>query len=1222
MSPLHSIQRLIESLNQAPTAALAAQNVIDWLSTHVGIAVIALVHPNRPTPEIIINERYAPDAMILAWLRADTDWYQLTEAGETQNRRALIVPLHYGGQMYGVLWQHIPDEETRQQYTQTVMMLAGMLITRIHHFRQQEGSSSSIDSQIVTSLAQQTNRLNAATSVSRVIITSKEPYEMLYGVTELLCHRFGYHSVQVWLYNSDHTALQLEMFYTERGPVKNPKIPLELQLNESSMITWAIQHSEQVIANQARKHPLYRADLHAETVQSVMALPLLSGSLTLGGLMIASTQPHGFSDSDTEIMQSIADQLAVGLANARLFDEVRARAQDLAALTEISLLVNATLDLDQLAQRVYEAFRRLQRVDRFQFVVYDRFTNLLQIETYTEGGNYTSEQREYVPNDDLISQIIDQSTPVFWRNPTERESLAPYFLVEGIRAQSFMGVPMIAKDNIVGALCSETDDANTFDENALQVMLTFANSVAVAIENAELFSYTARRVQELAILNEISHILARNFGAQEFWRQIHRQIVSLFGGKPLYIGLYDEATHLLHYPLVSDETQNWVDLPPVKPIGLTRYLMESGQVLNITDTSVFINTRPHPTEPGHSARSWLGVPLRDSANQVIGLIVTYSLQPTFYSDEDVSLLMTVAAQMSLALENTKLHVHQQKNLYDLQVRAQRLETLHSISTIVSSALDRATVLRATAEQLQHLLDVERCIIVLKPRHTERVLIISYPLELAQTATPIPIGEGGLESILLFKGGIQTLTVATADSPFTAMMKQTQLQQAAIAPLVANDQILGMIFLDTSNRATPPDAEAEQTYAAIARQVSIAIYNADLYEEALIANRLKSQFLANVSHELRTPLNAIIGYSDMLLEGLYGTLTVKQQDRLTRVNRSGAHLLELISDVLDLSKIEAGQFTLELAPLDMDMLIQDTVLNVTPQAEKKGLSVAVSISPHLPQVTADQARIRQVVTNLLSNAVKFTSDGKIALQVAPAQVIDGVMLGHVTAPPPKMSFKDGSWLTISVSDTGIGIKPEDQGLIFDAFRQVDGSSSRQYEGTGLGLAIARQIVQLHGGELWVNSDLGMGSTFTLILPGKLTARRSELLESEVGGQDQFLVLVIDDDPASLQLAQDYLGDHYRVMCTNDPLRGLSLAESYQPVLIVLDIMMPQLNGLDVLIRLKENRLTSNIPVLMLSVLADEKGQATLRQASHYLTKPVQKEHLLEVVQGILAKSAVV
>jgi signal transduction histidine kinase len=266
-------------------------------------------------------------------------------------------------------------------------------------------------------------------------------------------------------------------------------------------------------------------------------------------------------------------------------------------------------------------------------------------------------------------------------------------------------------------------------------------------------------------------------------------------------------------------------------------------------------------------------------------------------------------------------------------------------------------------------------------------------------------------------------------------------------------------------------------ARLARQIALAVEVSDLNEQALVANRLKSEFFTTISHELRTPLNAILGYTELMVAGRYGPLSDQQQDRLGRVFENAQHLLALIDDVLALSRIEAGKMKPDLQVQDIAPFIRAAVGRITSEAEQKQLSVTLILADSLPSVLVDSEQIRQIMTNLLNNAVKFTHKGSIRIQVRELSMI----ASKVSREPAPPVLPAGNWLVVSVQDTGIGIAPENLDIIFDSFRQVDGSAARQFEGTGLGLAIARQFAELHGGKLWVESEVGHGSTFTLALP---------------------------------------------------------------------------------------------------------------------------------------------
>jgi signal transduction histidine kinase len=285
------------------------------------------------------------------------------------------------------------------------------------------------------------------------------------------------------------------------------------------------------------------------------------------------------------------------------------------------------------------------------------------------------------------------------------------------------------------------------------------------------------------------------------------------------------------------------------------------------------------------------------------------------------------------------------------------------------------------------------------------------------------------------------------------------------PMVREGQLIGCLGV-TRNQPGQFPSETVELLRTFAAQSALAIQNARLFHEIAdksrqleVASQHKSEFLANMSHELRTPLNAIIGFSEVLSERMFGELNEKQEEYLTDIHASGQHLLSLINDILDLSKIEAGRMELELSDFHLPTALDSALTLVRERAGRRGIALNLSIDERLGQMRADERKVRQVVLNLLSNAIKFTPEGgRIDVRAMPV---------------------DGS-VEVSVTDTGVGIAPEDQEAIFEEFRQV-GTSAAKQEGTGLGLALCRRFVELHGGKIWVQSEVGRGSTFTFTIP---------------------------------------------------------------------------------------------------------------------------------------------
>jgi len=377
-----------------------------------------------------------------------------------------------------------------------------------------------------------------------------------------------------------------------------------------------------------------------------------------------------------------------------------------------------------------------------------------------------------------------------------------------------------------------------------------------------------------------------------------------------------------------------------------------------------------------------------------------------------------------------------------------------------------------------------------------------------------------------------------------------------------------------------------------------------------ANRAKSSFLANMSHELRTPLNAIIGYSEMLQEEAEEVGQPGFVPDLQKIHGAGKHLLGLINDVLDLSKVEAGKMTLFLEEFELSKVLREIEATVQPLIRKNGNALVVECPADLGSMRADLTKVRQILFNLLSNAAKFTEQGTITLRVGKT----------FNAQPPATLNLEPETLNFAVSDTGIGMTPEQLGRLFEAFQQADASTSRKFGGTGLGLAISRKFARLMGGDLTVTSAPGQGTTFTVTLPAEVAdPNRAGDTVCLVAGSDAALpadapvILVIDDDAHVRELIQRSLTkEGYRVELAADGKTGLELAGKHQPRAITLDVMMPGMDGWTVLGQLKANPATANIPVVMVTIV-DEKNLGFSLGAVDYLTKPIDWNQLHRILE---------
>jgi len=399
----------------------------------------------------------------------------------------------------------------------------------------------------------------------------------------------------------------------------------------------------------------------------------------------------------------------------------------------------------------------------------------------------------------------------------------------------------------------------------------------------------------------------------------------------------------------------------------------------------------------------------------------------------------------------------------------------------------------------------------------------------------------------------------------------------------------------------------------ARQLSIAIHNATVFEKVRFqsqrleimnvelekASRVKSEFLANMSHELRTPLNSIIGFSDMLYRAKRDPLSERQRVAMEKVLRNSRHLLSLINQVLDIAKIEAGHMELLPEEFELRELVLDCLAAVEPDALTKGLTVKASIPPDLPKVYGDVSKVEEIIINLLSNAVKFTESGRVDL--------------NVTVGP--------EYLTIHVEDTGIGIAPENLEIIFEEFRQIDSSSTRSHGGTGLGLSIARKLARLMGGDISVTSKFGAGSQFEFVLPVHTSLRTPPAPERPRKDEPHKSrtkhlrkILVIDERKDTCEVLRGVLKNEYEFIWAATGAEGLNFAEIHKPSLILLDVILSDWDGWEILQRLKSNTETSHIPVIINSMV-ENRSLALSLGASGYVTKPATEDEIREAIEKL-------
>ncbi|WP_330204590.1 response regulator [Cyanobacterium sp. DS4] len=398
------------------------------------------------------------------------------------------------------------------------------------------------------------------------------------------------------------------------------------------------------------------------------------------------------------------------------------------------------------------------------------------------------------------------------------------------------------------------------------------------------------------------------------------------------------------------------------------------------------------------------------------------------------------------------------------------------------------------------------------------------------------------------------------------------------------------------------------------------------QELIRATRLKDEFLANMSHELRTPLNAILGNSEILTEQVFGTLNARQLKAIATIESSATHLLTLINDILDIAKIEAGETTLDCSPTDMSSLCQSALTFLQQQAHKKNIQLVTDLPPELPYLLIDQRRIRQALINLLNNAVKFTPEGgKITLQVSEYQEREQDISPNFSDNVKNNPNIIKTFIHIAVIDTGIGIAPENTEKLFKPFIQIDSALNRKYTGTGLGLSLVKQIVELHGGNVGVSSELGKGSCFYFDLPSNYC----NIPQSSIKEQEKFpiedrmitpsVILLVDDEESNILTISDYLeAKGYKLLIAKNGLQAVQITKTQHPDLIIMDIQMPEMHGLEAIALIRQDEDIKDIPIIAATALTMEGDEQRCLNAgaNSYMSKPLRLRELVDKIEALL------
>ena len=813
--------------------------------------------------------------------------------------------------------------------------------------------------------------------------------------------------------------------------------------------------------------------------RTTLATPLLREGHPIGAILLRRNEVRPFTDKQIELVSTFADQAVIAIENVRLFDEVQARTRDLTELLQqqtatadvLKVISRSTFDLQTVLDTLTELVTRL--CEAYDAALWMRQGDRLHLKAHYGPIRLDFADWAITPKWVNGRAFLDRAPVHIHDLSTTEEFPDGRDMALRLGHRTILAVPLLRENEFIGTISIRRLEVKPFSEKQIELVKTFADQAVIAIENTRLLNELRQSLQQQTATADVLKVISRStFDLQVVLDTLTESASILCAADMGAITREDGSgfRHVTNYKFPPD----WIEfnknfhMRPGRGSVVGRSLME-GKVVQVPDVlnDPEYTYRAPALKAGY--RTFLAAPMIREGKPV-GVLTLGRKAVAPFSDKQIELVSTFTDQAAIAIENVRLFEEVQSRTRELSQSVEELSALSEVTQAINSTLDVEAVLTTIVAKAVQLSGTEAgTIYTFDESRQEFRLRATHGMDEAMIAAirdrRIGAGETAIGKAAAERAPLQIPDVLKESSVVLDIVVRAGYRSFLFVPLLRPDQIVGALVVRRKAPGEFPKSSIEllQTFA---EQSVLAIQNARLFREIEEkgrqleeASQHKSQFLANMSHELRTPLNAVLGYTELMADGAYGEPSEKMLGILKRLEANGRHLLGLINDVLDLSKIEAGQLVLELSDYSVQDIVQTVRSTLEPLAADKKLAFKVELATELPPGRGDGRRLTQVLINLVGNAIKFTDAGEIAI---------------------KAEANNGSFY-VSVRDTGPGISAADQAKLFQEFQQADNAITRKKGGTGLGLVISKRIIEMHGGKIWVELQPGEGSTFAFTLP---------------------------------------------------------------------------------------------------------------------------------------------